>query len=114
MRYVLALALLLPACGGKDAPDAPVDLAVRNGTRTDVVVTPWKGASAVTVPAFGVASVRATAPPPPWAFRVADANGRELHTTELRLDGAHSVVVTDTGAAPVTAADGSDLEREPR
>lgn len=114
MRYVLALALLLTACGRDGEPDAPVDLAVRNVTRADVVVTPWKGAAAVTVPAFGVAQVRATAPPQPWAFRVADANGRELHTTELRLDEAVSVVVTGTGASAVTAVDGSDLEKGPR
>jgi hypothetical protein len=109
VRYVLALALLLTACG-KEPPDVAVELAVRNATRTDVVVTPWKGAAAVTVPAFGVAEVRATAPAQPWSFRVADAHGRELHTTELSVDDAASVVVTDTGAAPVTAADGSDLE----
>jgi hypothetical protein len=113
VRNVLATGLLLAgaaACGHEAPRRSPVEITVVNRTDHEVVVTPWRGADEVTVPARGSVPVRASAPPQPWAFRVAGPGGRDPHTTELWLRGSRSVLVTDAGATPDGFRDGSDLD----
>lgn len=112
MRLALAAALAAaPACRSAAPVRTRVDVDVRNARAAAVVVTPWKGAAEVVVPPNGRALVSATAPPEPWRFRVVDqATGREISDADLRLNGAHGVVVRDDGVTVDTAHDGLDLD----
>ena len=108
MRAAVVLLVLALAGCGRSAPSARVDIDVRN-TRSDAVeVRPWPGGPLVSVAPGATVAVGGEAPPEPWTVELTAGDRTSKH--RVHLNGAHAVVVTDSGVAPETARDGSDID----